>query len=553
MGKHATMQQDTSPRGDVHNPAIRDLVSMAPDRRRAMRYLTRFVERAQPNTAAYYEALGTLTQNPNVSFRVYVYDPLMREAERLARTFEGDYIGLKQHLLNGRDLCGQVYDALGYPNPADFEWSVKWNRFLGSEKPGLPGLLGTLGELAPAMIDFFASQSWMGQPAAERRQIVYSLLLDKLEMSLERPGYSSDGGEQNSVLFNYLREESRKQEQWWHRIWRLTDGHPNEYYQLHKEQQEPPDQAWVRTVIIPKEEAGAQKARPRKAVSAQPSPRGSTDPAKGSTTYTFRRGETVWGKAQEFGYTNPAKFVKDFQRLNPGVEPGQVYAGSTYRMPWQVSLAEPSITLKNLAHDPVRDAVEMLSRAPDRQGHQRLTGPAVSLSERLETLAQQAAQQEQSRLRMQSIQNQLARRPSGGMNPLAEANEALKRMGDQPDRQREGMIFDSLGDRLGHMEHKALEHARSHERLESLRQQHQFDRIDPLRSAEHELRLSTEFNRHPREGMIFDSLGERLGHMEHDAFGQQSPRRWLDDLQKELGKRSSDPFRDTANRLKRWP
>jgi len=53
------------------------------------------------------------------------------------------------------------------------------------------------------------------------------------------------------------------------------------------------------------------------------------------TVYNFQRGDTVWRKAPDYGYTNPRQFVYDFKKFNPGIDPNCVYAGKTYNMPFK--------------------------------------------------------------------------------------------------------------------------------------------------------------------------------------------------------------------------
>ena len=52
-----------------------------------------------------------------------------------------------------------------------------------------------------------------------------------------------------------------------------------------------------------------------------------------STSYRVNRGDTLWKLAPKFGYQDSRRFVKDFQKHNPGVDPNRIYAGRNYTMP----------------------------------------------------------------------------------------------------------------------------------------------------------------------------------------------------------------------------
>ncbi|MDM9384149.1 LysM domain-containing protein [Chlorogloeopsis sp. ULAP01] len=57
-----------------------------------------------------------------------------------------------------------------------------------------------------------------------------------------------------------------------------------------------------------------------------------------SISFRVNRGDTLWKLAPQFGYQDRSRFVKDFQKLNPGVDPNRIYTGKNYIMPNQVNL-----------------------------------------------------------------------------------------------------------------------------------------------------------------------------------------------------------------------
>jgi LysM repeat protein len=54
-----------------------------------------------------------------------------------------------------------------------------------------------------------------------------------------------------------------------------------------------------------------------------------------STSYKVNRGDTLWKLAPKFGYNNPRRFVNEFKKLNPGVNPNRIYTNRMYQMPFQ--------------------------------------------------------------------------------------------------------------------------------------------------------------------------------------------------------------------------
>ncbi|MFB2937543.1 LysM peptidoglycan-binding domain-containing protein [Aerosakkonemataceae cyanobacterium BLCC-F154] len=60
-----------------------------------------------------------------------------------------------------------------------------------------------------------------------------------------------------------------------------------------------------------------------------------------NTTYRVNQGDTLWKLAPQFGYKDIRRFVKDFQTLNPGVDPNRIYAGRNYNMPNKAQFVLP--------------------------------------------------------------------------------------------------------------------------------------------------------------------------------------------------------------------
>jgi hypothetical protein len=52
-----------------------------------------------------------------------------------------------------------------------------------------------------------------------------------------------------------------------------------------------------------------------------------------STSFQVQRGQRLWNLAPSFGYQNRNHFVRDFKKLNPGVDPNRIFAGGHYNMP----------------------------------------------------------------------------------------------------------------------------------------------------------------------------------------------------------------------------
>jgi hypothetical protein len=220
--------------GSVDLPGLKGLGAINPAP------LKRLMRRPRPGYREKYEQLGVIKENPNIDFRVHVYDPLMEEARHLARVYKDDYYGLKQDVFRERyqDPAKEAAEAIALPTPFDF---------VPAKHP-----IGLIPSLAPVAGEAISAHIYRDKDLSERTQVAYDMLLRKLEIDLSgRPGYGQDGGEENSVLQGFLLGESRKQRNWDRDIQRMTDGHPERYLQLYRES-EPPIQAWVKTTIIPK-------------------------------------------------------------------------------------------------------------------------------------------------------------------------------------------------------------------------------------------------------------------------------------------------------------